>query len=230
MRLRDLALGLFAPLTKLLASAPIGTTYPGRVRRFPERDGREHALQALRRYVAAVPFADPERAGQSFGIDERDVHADFAPADQEPKLPAAGVVSAQADLDFAYLGGQIFEEETLHRFGRDTALVFFGFHTEEVTLELWCRDVPQRRSVVAGLKAAFWAGEGRGTVDLLLPEYYCRKARFWLSKAWVPDEPESLRGGRRRALLTLRLQVPEVLLVDAGTMRPMARLDLSGPN
>lgn len=227
MGLRDLALGIFAPLAKLLVGTPVGTTYPGRQRRFPEQDGREHALQALRAYVAAVPFADPEKAGASFRMSDRDIHADFAPADQEPRLPAAGVVSAQADLGFEYLGGEIYEEDTLHLYGRDTALVFFGWHAEDVVVELWCANVPQRRSVVAGLKFAFWAQEGRGSVDLRLPGYFDRSARFTLSKAWVIDEPESLKGGRRRALLTLHLQVPEVMLVDAGTMRPIQRLEVT---
>jgi len=227
MGLRDIAVGLFAPLAKLLTSGTIGVSRHSRQRQFPAQDGREHALQALRRYVAAIPFADPERDGQSFKIDDRDIHADFAPADQEPKLPAAGVVSAQADLNSDYLGGQIELEETLHQFGRNTMLVLLGFHQEELTFEVWCRDVPQRRSVNAGIKAAFNAQEGRGSVDLILPGYYDRNARFWLHKAWNPDEPESLRGGRRRALLGLQLKVPEVLLVDAGTMRPIARIDVS---
>ncbi len=54
------------------------------------------------------------------------------------------------------------------------------------------------------------ASDGRGCVDLRIDDYFCQSARFTLTNAWIPDEPESLRGGRRRALLRLRLRVPEV--------------------
>lgn len=227
MGLRDLAIGIFAPLAKLLGSAPVGSTFTARDRKLPAQDGREHALAKLREYLAAVPFADPEDPARTFNLSVKDIHADYADPEQQPKLPAAGVVSADADIGSLYLGSQIIEEETLNVYGPNTALAFFGFHTEEIVVELWCRDVPQRRAVVAGLKFAFWAQEGRGCIDLPLPAYYDRKARFWLHGAWVIDEPESLRGGRRRALLKVQLQVPEVLLVDAGTMRLMSRVDVA---
>lgn len=230
MSLRSAAVGLFASLAGLLAGPVLGAASPGRQRRFPEQDGRERALQALRTYLAAVPIADPERAGQTFKIDERDLHADFADPEHEPSLPAAGVVSADALLGFEYLGGPIVLEDSYEVHAQRSALVLFGWHEEVVTLEVWCRDVPQRRTVVAGLKLALWASEGRGCVDLLVPCYYGRTARFTLESAWIPDEPESLRGGRRRALLKLRMRVPEVALVDAGTMRPLQQVALSAPD
>ena len=226
MGAKDVLLGIFAPLARLLKDVPLGAVYPGNRKRFPEQDGREIALAALRKYLAAIPFADPEKASETLRIEEKDIHAEWAADGQEPALPAAGVVSAPADLDFEYLGGQIYLDDTLDKYGQGTALVFFGYHTEDLVIEVWCRDVPQRRAVVAGLKLAFWASDGRGSIDLVLDKYYDRSARFWLHKAWVPDEPEGLRGGRRRALLTVRLQVPEVLLVDAGSMRPITRTSL----
>jgi hypothetical protein len=225
--LRSLTLGVYAFAVDLLSGPVLGAVSPGRQRRFPERDGRERALAALRRYVASVPVSDPAGEGRTFRLDERDVHADFADPEHEPDLPAAGVVSADADLGFEYLGGPIMLDETFGQFAPDSALVLHGWHDETIVLEVWCRDVPQRRAVVAALKQAFWASDGRGCVDLRLDDYYCQNARFTLAGAWIPDETESLRGGRRRALLRLRLRVPEVLLVDAGTMRPLSSVEVT---
>lgn len=224
--LRSLALGVYAFAADLLAGPVLGAVTPGRQRRFPERDGRERALAALRRYIAAVPVSDPSHEGKTFHLDERDIHAEFADAEHEPKLPAAGVVSAEASLDFDYLGGPIILEDSYERWAKNSALVLFGWHDESIILEVWCRDVPQRRAVVAALKMALWASDGRGCVDLRLDDYYCSVARFTLTNATIPDEPESLRGGRRRALLKMRLRVPEVLLVDAGTMRPIHAVEV----
>lgn len=227
MSLRSLAIGIFSFAADLLAGPVLGAVTPGRQRRFPERDGRERALAALRRYVAAVPVSDPEKEGRTFKLDERDIHADFADPEHEPKLPAAGVVSAEANLDFEYLGGPIVLDDTYERYAPRSALALFGWHDESIILEVWCEDVPQRRAVVAALKLAFWASDGRGCVDLRIDDYFCQSARFTLTNAWIPDEPESLRGGRRRALLRLRLRVPEVLLVDAGTMRPLHAVEVT---
>jgi hypothetical protein len=227
MGLRSLAIGLFSFAADLLAGPVLGAVQPARQRRLPERDGRERALAALRAYVAAVPVSDPTREGQTFKLSKDDIHAEYADAEHVPELPAAGVVSADADLGFEYLGGPIVLDDTYERFAPRSALALFGWHDEQVVLEVWCRDVPQRRAVVAALKAAFWASEGRGCVDLRLDDYYCQSARFTLAGAHVIDEPESLRGGRRRALLRLRLRVPEVLLVDAGTMRPLHEVEVT---
>lgn len=227
MSILEGAYGLLAPLARLIAGRVLGSSAPGRVRQFPERDGREAALRVLRQYVAAIPFDDPSKPGQSLRIAPEDVHADFADPEQEPRLPAAGVVSAEANLDFDYLGATILLDDTYGCFGQGTALALFGWHDELIVLEVWCRDVPQRRAVVAGLKLALHADEDRACVDLRLPDYFGRTARFYLVGAHVIDEPESLRGGRRRALLRLRLKVPEVVLVDAGTMRPMSEVGVT---
>lgn len=224
--LKNLALGLYAFAADLIAGSPLGAREPGRVRRFPERDARERALAALRRYVAAVPVSDPRREGQVLRLSEKDVFAEWADPEHEPALPAAGVVSAEADVSYEYLGGPLLLDDSYDAAGR-TALALRGWHREDLTLEVWCRDVPERRAVATALKAALRPAEDRGSLDLLLPGEEGLTARFFLLGAWLPDEPESLRGGRRRILLRLRLRVADVERVDAGTLRPLAEVTVN---
>lgn len=226
MKVVEVAVGLLKFAQSFIADRTAGATYPGKSQRLPERDAREHALAALRDYLAAVPISDPENANGVLRIAKDDVHAEAADAEHVPTLPACGVVSSESTFASQYLGGQVDLEDTFGVYGCNTVLSFVGWHREIVSLEIWCKDVPQRRAVVAALKAAFCASEGRGSVDLKLPAYFDRLARFTLIGANVVDEPESLRGGRRRAFLKLELLVAEVLLLDAGTMRPVTRVEV----
>lgn len=231
MSLPATALGLFRTVAPRLADRVLGSAYPGAQRRLPEKDAREHALDALRALIAEVDFAKPGDAG-TFRIPVDRVYAEWPQSQiKEPRLPAVGVSGfAQASVEHDFIGGPQLLEDTLGRYGRGTALAWVGTHEEALTLEPWCRSDPERQAVLAGLKAVFRASEARGSLLVPLPCYFDRVARFTLTGVTVPDEPESVATGKRRLLLTVALWVPDVLLVDAGTMRPVVRTAVVPPD
>lgn len=227
----DPVVGFFRSVSKQILGRALGTTYPHPARapsRLPEKDARRHALDALALLLASVDFAEPGRPG-TFRVPT--VYVEWPPAGVEPKLPAFGTSGfGQATQDPPWLGAPIVLEDTFGRYGQGTALAWLGVHAEAFVLEAWCKTVPQRDSVHAGLKLVFRASEGRGSVLLPLPCYYDRAAMFTLRGTTVVDEPEAVATNRRRVLFALDLWVPEVALVDAGTLRPIVRSATVAPD
>ena len=233
MGVLDPAVGLFRAIQRQIVGRVLGTSYPHAARaesRLPEKDARRHALDALADFLAAVDFANPGRPG-TWRIPRGRVFAEWPGPEVEVQLPAAGFGGfAQATSEPSWLGPPLVLEETLDRYGAGTALAWLGTHKESLTPEVWLRDAPERDAAHAALKLVFRASEGRGSVLLPLPCYFDRRAMFTLRGTTVVDEPEAVATGRRRLLLALDLWVPEVALVDAGTLRVIARTATQPPD
>ena len=230
----DPVVGFFRSVSKQILGRALGTTYPSTAARaqsrLPEKDARRHALDALALFLSSVDFAQPGQPG-TFRVPAERVYVEWPTAGTEVKLPAFGTSGfGQATQDPPWLGAPIVLEDTFNAYGRGTALAWVGVHAEALVLEAWCRTVPERDSVHAGLKLVFRASEGRGSVLLPLPCYFDRVAMFTLRGTTMIDEPEAVATGRRRLLCALDLWVPEVALIDAGTLRPIVRSALVPPD
>lgn len=219
----DVAIGLFRRLSPLLADRVLGASRPGAQQRPQEKGARRHALDALRAYLTEVDVALPGQPG-TFRVPAERIHAEWPAEGTIPKLPAVGPVGfAPAKREPPWLGGPQLLDDTLDRFALCSALAWVGAHAERVNLEVWCRNVPERDAVDKAFTDAFRASELRGSLLLPMPDYFDRVARFTLIESTTIDEPEAVATARRRLLLAVDLWAPEVVLVDAGTLRPVVR-------
>lgn len=194
----------------------------------PDLDGREHALRRLRQFVAALVFRRRGRVpGQfvEFQIAETSFHL-YEPDDiRTIQMPAIGVIGAEEVNEPFGLGPNEPDEETYGEFAPGTVVVSIGENVERVVLEVWARKHAERRAIVAGLKRVMRAtDDATRSLRLSLPDYFGAVAQFTLIDARPVDDnaPQS----RRRALLTVEMRVPELMLVDAVPFKPSATVEL----
>lgn len=213
----------------MLEGTPWGTA-PARP--LPDRDARYYALDALRTYVSLLVFSRTGPKGGSpitFQVPRERFHIEQPDDVVDQKFPSMAIVAGRGRHEYTYLGGADVHDELRDVYMPGTTVLQQAEYVEAMTLEVWGSKIPERRSLMAGLKIALAPLEEGQGLRLKLPKYYDRVAEFVLLESQYVDEPDAIRN-RRRGQLYLSLRVPEVALVDAITLRPMLTLTVLDAN
>jgi hypothetical protein len=217
-------MGLFDALKTYLAGADFfGRANPrGKERTLPAYDARTHALTRFADFLAALEWSRPGNIGAppvSYVIPREDIHLDQPDDPTSLNFPSIAFMPARGQHDQYVLGPSRVIEESYGVYGRCTVLLLQGEYIEPFMVEAWGSHIADRRSILAGIEAVLRMNQRSNALQLSLPDYYDRVASFSLLDSQYIDDPDVVRG-RRRGQVALELRVPEVVLVDAVTMRP----------
>src|SRR5262249_52029533 len=137
--------------------------------------------------------------------------------------PALGMIPSRGIHNSYSLGPPDLLDDTLDAYAPGAALLLQGEYTESFQVEVWSSHPAERQALLAGLQGALRMSQRSQALTLTLPDYFDRVATFRLDESQNVDDPDVVRG-RRRGQLMVELTVPEVLLVDAVTLRPAVRV------
>jgi hypothetical protein len=119
-------------------------------------------------------------------------------------------------------------ESTRDVYGKGTVLWDQGTsYVETITIELIAASRAERRAMIRGMRKALAPLEDRPSLKLRLPTYFDRVATFTVLNTQVVDSAVSL--GRRHAVLSVDLRVPEVELENYVKLRPQVDTNV-GPD
>lgn len=217
-------MGTFDAMMRFLA----GQSFFGRAnprnkeRPLPAYDARTHALDRFRDFLAALEWSKPGNVNEpptAYRIPAVDIYTDQPDDPANMNFPSLAFLPARGQHDQYTLGPSDLIEESYDRYGRGTVLLRQGEYIEPFMIEAWGSHIADRRSILAGIQAVMRLNERSNALQLTLPGYYDRIASFSLVDSQYIDDPDVVRG-RRRGQVAIELRVPEVLLVDAVTMRP----------
>lgn len=189
----------------------------------PAFDAREHALGALADYFSEVVFTAPKaQKAPTFKVPRRQIHTHQPPDPELLKFPSMAFIPQRGRHDQFRIGPPPDDPASFNVYAPGTVLLQLGEYTELLPIEVWGSNDAERTSLVAGIEGVLRQGEWSSGLLLTLPEYFGRIARFTLEEGEHLDEPDVVRN-RIKARVWIRLEVPEVLLVNAVTMRPYLR-------
>jgi hypothetical protein len=201
----------------------------------PSYDARNAALKQFRRFLSTLmfqrsgPIADDTATSIPFRVPIENIHI-YQPDDiKMAKMPGFGIVPSLGVTEAFGLGPNDPEEDSFDVWSPGTVLVVTGDYQENFTLEVWGSKQAERRALVAGVKAAMMVSQDSSALRLRLTEYYDRAASFQILDTIYVDGDEVARN-RRRALITIQLQVSEVALINANRLRPSFDLCVSDPS
>ncbi len=194
-------------------------------------DARQHALEALRDYLAEIRFRilDPPGEPRVFGLEPGRILTEY-PENQDTAALFPRVVMLPGEAQYLPRGlSPIVFEHSRHRHGRDTVLVCAHEYREEFRLEVWATTRAQRHALVAGIEQMISAPlQETPGLRLRLPRYHDAVANFQLERrANVGDEDAVRR--RRKSDITLSLRVDVLRLVNARTMQPVVEVRVLEP-
>jgi len=217
-------MGTFAALMKFLAGRDFfGRANPrNKERPLPAYDARTHALMRFADFLAALEWSIPGNINEPdkpLTIPRSDIYVDQPDDPASLNFPSIAFLPARGTHDQYSLGPSDLDEESFDKYGRGTALLRLGEYIELFMIEAWGSHVSERRSILAGVGAVLRISQRSNALQLSLPSYFDRIASFSLVDSQYIDDPDVVRG-RRRGQVAIELRVPEVLLVDAITMKP----------
>ncbi len=196
-----------------------GTQYgatPIEARKLADFDARHVALETFKLYINRLTFSrtgEPGAPSVPYRIGLDRIHTEQPNDPTILRFPSISMIGSEAEVDTYGLGPPQMDEATADVFGAGTVLVSLSEHVEELNVELWADEIPQRRSLVSGMHEAMMPLETSASLMLKLPSYYDRVASFSLMGVTYIDDPDVIRG-RRRAQLRVLLNVPTVALVN----------------
>jgi hypothetical protein len=188
----------------------------------PDRDARDHGLDVLRKYIAALVFRRTNAPGQPpipFQIPIESIHKDQPDDVTSLNLPAIGFIPGVGRHETFGLGPPKLLESTTGVFGPGTALLHVSDYIERFTIEVWSSKIPERRAIVAGLKVALRASDASSAIYLKSPDYYGMPACVSLLESQYIDDDAAVRN-RRRAFLMVELTVCEVAPINIVALQP----------
>jgi hypothetical protein len=197
MRARDLLMGW-----------PFGFVKPDRPPiALPAVDGRTIALSILADYIGELTFRRPGAKGAppiAYNIDRKHIHIEQPHRDVDLQFPSIVVRPGEGDYNAIGLTSYI-DEATEDKYGKGTVVQEQSEYQETITLECWAEEVPQRRSMVAGLEVAMVPTEQLSGLRFRMPRYFDRTVTFTLNSGSRPDDPDAARA-RRWALLQIEMR------------------------
>lgn len=208
-------------LRRILPGFLFGDVYPVRPPLpLTGEDGRTHALEALRAYIAEIVFMLPSPPGPSkpFRLDVDRIFIEWPDSMTEKLFPSIEFLPGQVQAAPRGLVPDI-DESTVDQFGRDTALVVQYEHVEDITLEVSATTRAQRRMICEGIESNFQPVDGLGELRLRMPRYYNGTVRFSILERLNTDDEDSARR-RRRSGFTIRMWLDIVKLVNVGRLKP----------
>lgn len=194
----------------------------------PSDSARTQALRTLRRFISLLRFRRRGSDGGNpieFRIGIEDIHIEQPDDPTKLKFPAIGVVSSDGDHEEVALGGPPMIAPLGDVEGPAPGVFWLGDYIEEFALEIFASHIAERDAVIAGLQMAFLSSSESASLVLKIPNYFGATARFSLLRSQVIDETEALRG-IRRALLSVRVIVPELISKRLPTMKPQIQLNV----
>jgi len=215
---------VFDALRKYLAGGLFfGRANPrNKPRPLPSHDARSYALAKFGDFLAALEWSRPGDLGKPdvpYRIAREDIYEEQPDDPAQLNFPSIAFLPARGMHDQYNLGPSDIIDESRDQYGKGTVLLLQGEYIEQFMVEVWGSHIAERRSILAGIQAVMRMNERSNALQLLLPEYFGRVASFSLMDSQNIDDPDVVRG-RRRGQIAVELRVPEVVLVDAVTMRP----------
>ena len=182
-------------------------------------DARTVALKAVREYLLSIVFYLPP-GNTPFQLQKENFPLEQADYVEETRYPSMGFVGGEEQ---SYEGPGFVPyvlEETVDQFGPGTVLKMEHDHVETLKLEVWGSKEPELRSMLAGLESAFNPTEERAGFQLQLADYFGAPASFTLVKRAGEAQADTAKG-RRKATLSIKLQVPVLTLVRYVVHQPV---------
>lgn len=206
-----------------------GEVYPERrINPLPPSTARDFALRRFREFFSLLTFSRKGTTDEtpiSFKLPIERIFVEQPDNIPDLREPALGMIPSRGIHNTYGLGPPEFLEDTFDTYGLGTALLLQGEYTERFQVETWGGHPAERQALLAGVQGALRLSQRSQALTLTLPDYFDRVATFRLDESQNIDDPDVVRG-RRRGLLEVELTVPEVLLVDAVTLRPAARVQV----
>lgn len=214
---------------KVVSGTVQGKEIPGQ-RAFPATTPRKRALRALATYFSRLIFSRegdaPETPPKRFRVPVTNIRMEQPDDVKEMRLPAIGIIPVPGLYGQEQGLGPAQEcEASFGVWAPNTVLLDLGVYVEEFVLETWSNYDPEREAMLAGLRVAMQPLEETSSLRLKLPNYYNLVASFDLVSGHAVDDVDVVRG-RRRALPSILMRVPEVLLVDAVTFKPYIQVEV----
>lgn len=214
---------------KTLLGHWFGEVYPERREgALPPTTARDHALRRLREFFSLLVFSRKGTDAEhpiSFRVPIERVFTEQPDNIPDLSFPALGFIPSRGIHSSYGLGPADFLEDSFDAYGPGTALLLQGEYSETFQVETWATHPAERLALQAGVQGALRVSQRSQALTLTLPGYYDRVATFRLDESQNFDDPDLVRN-RRRGQLQVMLVVPEVLLVDAVTLRPAARVQV----
>lgn len=207
-----------------------GEVYPERKEHpLPPTTARDFAVKRLREFFSLLIFSrkgvDAEHP-ISFRVPIDRIYTEQPDNIPDLAYPALGFIPSRGVHNTYALGPPDFVEDSFDAYGPGTALLLQGEYTETFQVETWATHPAERQALQAGVQAALRVSQRSQALTLTLPDYFDRVATFRLDESQNVDDPDLVRN-RRRGQLQVVLVVPEVLLVDAVTLRPAVRVQVA---
>lgn len=220
-------MGLFDRLRSIVEGALWGDVVPEQVPPpMPHLDARQHAVAALLDYLALETFRidDSPNAPKGFRIPRLHLLDEWP--DDEKTLTFPTIVALPGEVTIIPHGlVNDVDESTRDVFAPGTSLLVTHEHQERFPLEVWATTRFERAAIVATLERTFDPTEERSGLLLELPRYFDQVARFTLEGSQKIDDPDAARR-RRRARMTIRLEVEVVRLVAVSELEPSAEVEV----
>jgi hypothetical protein len=190
-------------------------------------NAREHALRALKKFMACLVFERRMADGkppQRFMVPKEQIHV-YQPDDvKDVQMPfTIGIRPSKGTHETVNLGPAAVSEDTRDVFGPGTVLIDRAEWDEQIAIEVLAPKHAQRVALVNGLEEALTMWEESYALRLKLPDYYDQVAAFELvATEFIDDDP--VFRNRRRADLYVNLAVSEVSLVRYVPFQPEVML------
>ena len=188
--------------------------------------GRKVALNMLRQYISELSFARPDKNGAiiAYSIPITAIYT------EQPKnvtdLVFPSIVIRAGEGTIAQLG-TFLDESSKDDFGDGTCLQVIGEWVEEISLECWAEEAPQRASMLATIEPALASIEEMFGLRFVLPDYYNETVEFDYRGSSNPDDADSARN-RRWADIRIGMRFNLVKLVRYVDIDIMTTVDVSG--
>ncbi len=188
-------------------------------------DARGYALEAFADWVAGLEYpviGSTKNPPPTIVIPRSNVFVEQPPDPIQLHSPAVSFVPVRGEHEPFRM---TFLEATFGQFAPGAALFQFGEYLETFTVEVWGSHGPERTTIHAGIADAMRRGEWSQALLLQLPAYFGVVARFTLASEHI-DDADVVRG-RVRSHLYILLEVPEVQLLDAVTLKPAVAMTIA---
>jgi|WetSurMetagenome_2_1015567.scaffolds.fasta_scaffold101389_3 hypothetical protein len=201
----------------LLQGTPFGTILPTR----PEvqthvEGGRMVALRILKDYISELTFFRLNNAATGsaipFKIDARNIHIEQT--SREDYAPIS-IVFLPGPFEYEGIGLNAYiDEDTKDVYGRGTAVQENCVYKEQLQIEIWCEEGPQRSALISGLERWLSPTEQYAGLRFQMPDYYGRTCCFSLNRGERGDIPDTAVKNRRVAVLSVSLDFNVASLVN----------------
>lgn len=203
--------------------------YPERAEPTPPTfDSRDAALRVLRLFLSTLRFMRAGNKGGEpipFRIPIENILTEWPDNVKDLKLPSLVFLPSAGSYDQIGLGPAALQEETIDVYGPGTGVLHTADWIETFTIEAWASKVPERRAIALAVESALLSAADGRRIRFRLPDHYGIVAAFSLEGRTNIDDADAVRN-RRRAHVTVQLEVPVVKLVNLNDLKPQVRLEV----